>query len=251
MEERHRPLAFGPPSVRAEIVRSSSAVGLERGTPDEDAIAVLVIDANRLLRDEIAAILNAQTDLRVIAVASSREEAMMSARAIRPRVVLINAALGDHDRRADVESLRSVAPEVRVIVMDLPPGSDEVVEFVEAGASGFIASDATIEQVITTVRSVAAGHDVLPAALTGALFSHVAGHAPIRSSADASSHVRLTRREAEVVALIAEGLSNKEIAHRLNLTTFTVKSHVHSLLHKLELHSRLEIAARAHHDRPR
>jgi two-component system NarL family response regulator len=208
---------------------------------------VLVIEDNRLLREGIAAMVNEQPDLKVVAVAESCKAAVLSARETRPRVVLMDAALED-DSRSCVKSLRKAVPEVRVIVMDLLPVNEDVMDFVRAGASGFIVKDATIEEVVTAVRAVAAGKEVLPSVLTGTLFSHIARQAVDRSSSDAIRAARMTQREREVVDLIAKGLRNKEIAHRLNLTTHTVKSHVHNILEKLALHSRLEVAAHAHQE---
>jgi two-component system nitrate/nitrite response regulator NarL len=93
--------------------------------------------------------------------------------------------------------------------------------------------------------------DVVPPALTGSLLSLVAEHAIVRRTPALLGALRLTTREREITALIAEGLSNKEIAERLNIATYTVKSHVHNILEKLALHTRLEIAAHAHRGGPR
>jgi DNA-binding NarL/FixJ family response regulator len=209
-------------------------------------IPVLVIEDNRLLREGIAAIVNGQPDLKVVALAETCKAAVASARESQPRVVLMDAALED-DSRICVKNVKKAVPEARVIMMDLMPVNEDIMEFVKAGASGFIVKDATIEEVVTAVRAVAAGKEVLPPALTGTLFSHIARQAVERPSAEALRASRMTPREREVIDLIAEGLSNKEIAHRLNLTTHTVKSHVHNILEKLALHSRLEVAAHAHH----
>ncbi len=96
---------------------------------------------------------------------------------------------------------------------------------------------------------MANGTDVLPPALTGSLFSEIVNHAVIGGRASLIDSVKLTRREREVVDLIAQGLSNKEIAQRLSIATFTVKSHVHNILEKLSLDTRLQIASYAHAER--
>jgi two-component system NarL family response regulator len=126
--------------------------------------------------------------------------------------------------------------------MGLIPSQVDIIESVEAGASGFILKDASIKDFLGTVRSVAAGTKVLPPPLAGSLFSHVIDHALKKGKGSLSAAVRMTKREREIIALIAEGLSNKEIAQRLNIATYTVKSHVHNILEKLALHSRLQIA---------
>jgi DNA-binding NarL/FixJ family response regulator len=113
---------------------------------------------------------------------------------------------------------------------------------------GFILKDATLAEVLETIRAAAQGMKILPPLLTGSLFSHVVDHAIRKGKGNLREGVRMTKRERETIVLIAEGLSNKEIAGRLNLSTYTVKSHVHNILEKLALHSRLQIATFARDD---
>ena len=209
-------------------------------------IPILVVEDNRLLREGMVAILARQPGLAVVAVAEDAGAALLRVPETRPRVVLVDAGLGEHDSYSLVERIRQAAPETRVIVMDVLPVPEEVVQFIMRGASGFVVKDATVDDFVLTVRSVAAGKEVLPPALTGTLLSHIATHAVGRPSPVATGGVRMTQREREVIDLIAEGLSNKEMARRLNLSTFTIKSHVHNILEKLALHSRLQVAAHAH-----
>jgi DNA-binding NarL/FixJ family response regulator len=119
-------------------------------------------------------------------------------------------------------------------------------EIMEAGAAGFILKDASIKDFLETIRLVARGENVLPPLLTGTLFSHVVEHALRRGKGKLTDAVRMTKREREIIALIAEGMSNKEIAERVNLSIYTVKSHLHNIMDKLALHSRLQIAAHFH-----
>jgi two-component system NarL family response regulator len=134
--------------------------------------------------------------------------------------------------------------------MGLVPSQQDITELVEAGASGFILKDATVADFLATVRSVAGGTKFLPPTLTGSLFFHVIENALKKGKGKLGNAVRMTKREREIIALIAEGLSNKEIAQRLNIATYTVKSHVHNILEKLAIHSRLQIAMSAHNHEP-
>jgi DNA-binding NarL/FixJ family response regulator len=117
---------------------------------------------------------------------------------------------------------------------------------VQAGALGFILKDASITEVLATIRSVAKGIRVIPPVLTGSLFTHIVDNAIRLGKVKLSSATRMTKREREIIVLIAEGMSNKEIARQLNLSTYTVKSHVHNILEKLALHSRLQIATHSY-----
>ncbi len=207
---------------------------------------VLVIEDNRLVRDGLATLLNAQPDFKVVAAAEGSNVGLKQAQTTKPHVVLVDARLGSTDSHRLVENVRKTTPESKVIVMDLLPTQEDVIEFIKAGASGFIVKDATVDDFIKTIRSVAQGANVVPPSLTGTLLSHIAEQAVIRHVPNVTESVRMTKREREVIGLIAEGMSNKEIAKRLNLATYTVKSHVHNILEKLALHSRLQIAAHSH-----
>jgi len=121
---------------------------------------------------------------------------------------------------------------------------------VKTGVSGFILKDATVNEFVKTIRTVAKGEKVLPPPLTDSLFSQIVNktvNGPTDdSSPDLLNAVRLTKRELQVMRFISEGMTNKEIAKKLHISTYTVKSHVHNVLEKLALHSRVQIAKYAH-----
>ena len=218
-----------------------------RQEPSErQAIPVLVVEDNRLLREGIVSILNRQSDLQVVAVAEDAHAAVSRASETKPRVVLLDAGLGDNDSHGLVEHITRELPGVRVVVMDVLPEPEDIVQFVRRGAAGFVVKEASVDVFLATIRSVAEGAEVLPPALATPLLSHIADHAAARPSASLRRAARMTKREREVIGLIAEGMSNKEIARRLHLSTHTVKSHVRNILEKLALHSRLQVAAYAH-----
>jgi DNA-binding NarL/FixJ family response regulator len=168
---------------------------------------------------------------------------------LKPNVILLDLGLRNQHSLRLLKVLRKNAPSARVIGMDLIPVQEELVEYVEAGVSGFVLKDATFDDFLRTIRSVANGTNVLPPLLTGSLFSQIVDQATSKRKGNPFALVKMTVREREVIALIAEGLSNKEIAQRLHLAVDTVKSHVHNILEKLALHTRLEIARFAHTDK--
>jgi DNA-binding NarL/FixJ family response regulator len=211
------------------------------------SVPVLLIEDNRLLRDGLSAMLSAQ-GLSVVATARSGQEALREVARVKPQLVLLDSALGDRDSPVFVQEVRKAFPEIRVIVMNLLPADEDFVELIKAGVAGFILKDATIEVFVATIRAVTDGVSVLPSGLTSTLFSHVAAQALSRGRRGAKAAVRMTSRERQVIELIAQGLSNKEMAKRLHLATHTVKSHVHNILEKLALHTRLEVAAYAHEE---
>jgi DNA-binding NarL/FixJ family response regulator len=213
---------------------------------------VLLIEDNRLLREGIAAMLEAQGDFEVVAVAEDGDavEQLVSL-GQSPDIVLLDLALEKADSIRLMSMIQARLPSARVIAMDILPEQTEVVEIVKAGASGFILKSASVQEYVDTIRAVAAGEKVLPAVLTASLFTQIVDAAFESNQTDLESAILLTEREKEVVDLIAEGLSNKEIAERLHIATHTVKSHVHNILEKLALRSRLQIAAFARGREPR
>jgi DNA-binding NarL/FixJ family response regulator len=209
-------------------------------------ISIALIEDNRLVREGICGLLNEHPDLEVVAAAASGDAAVL--RAVTPHVVLLDLGLRNGDSLRVAESVKRDFPASKVIVMDLLPIHEELVEFVNAGVSGFIMKDATLDDLVTCIRQVARGEYVLPPAMVSTLFSQIARDAVAKGRPAALESVRMTPREREVINLIAEGLGNKQIAARLHIATHTVKSHVRNVMEKLALHTRLQIAAYAHRD---
>lgn len=207
-----------------------------------DPISIVLIEDNPLLREGIATLIRAEPGFKVLAASADIVQALMEIRTARPQVVLLDFGLEDDDSLRVTATIHEEIPLTKVIVMGLLPAQDDIAEFVRAGASGFIMKDASFEQFLDTIRAVATGGKVLPPSLTTTLFSQITSRTTQAKRAVIEA-VRLTARERQVIDLISEGLSNKEIATRLNLATYTVKGHVHNVLEKLALHSRLEIAA--------
>jgi DNA-binding NarL/FixJ family response regulator len=212
-------------------------------SPPATKVRLLLIEDNRLLRDGLAAMINEQPDLEVVAALGNASTMLQHVRELTPQVVLLDLALADQDSLSVVDALRSQYPSIKLIVMGLLPREADLMEFIGAGVSGFLLKEATFSECLNAIRFVANGENVLPSSLTGSLFSAIVEHAVRREQALVSSAARMTKREREIIELISEGLSNKEIAQRLNLATFTVKSHVHNILEKLALHTRLQVAS--------
>jgi DNA-binding NarL/FixJ family response regulator len=206
---------------------------------------IVIIEDNRLLREGLAVMLKEQPDITVTA-ALSNGDALLRTKRLKPDIILLDFVLKSRTSLRLVQSIRSVYPAARIIVMDLAPIQPTLIEYVRAGVAGFVLKDATFRDFLQTIRDVARGKKVLPSLMTSSLFSEIATHATDKGKGNPFRSVRMTNREREVIELIAEGLSNKQIAIRLNLAVDTVKSHVHNILEKLQLHTRLEIASYRH-----
>lgn len=254
MQLEHRSQQENPRSSRSHVRLHSTGrslpppvEGMSPGhgsIPGGAQVTIALIEDNRLVREGITALLNARADFTVVCGESSDDLSEIVRNA--PQVVLLDIGLQKGDSLRIAMQVRDELPQSKVIVMDLLPAHEDIVEFVNAGVSGFIMKDATLEDLADTIRAVASGVSVLPSKMISTLFSQIAKDAIVRGHPEVMDSVRMTPRERDVINLIAEGLSNKEIAARLGVATHTVKSHVRNVMEKLTLHTRLQIAAYAH-----
>jgi len=210
-------------------------------------IPILLIEDNRLLREGISVLLKKQPDMSVVSTVGNGENILVLIGKLKPNIVLLDLGLRSQNSLEIVKLVKNSFQETKIIVMDLIPSQADVFEFVQAGVSGFMLKDISVTEFLKTIRSVYQGARVLPSHLTGSLFSQIVEHAVngFKPSVVVES-VRMTKRERQVIELIADGSTNKEIAQKLHLSPYTVKSHVHNILEKLALNTRVQIAKHAH-----
>ena len=209
-------------------------------------IRILLIEDNRLLREGIAAMLNGKSDLRVVArVEDCSAVSQLKNMNPPPDVILLDHGLEVENSLRLMIMLREQMPAARIIAINISREQIDIVGFVKAGCSGFILKNASSNDYVGTIRAVAAGSKVLPQALTNSLFTQIIESARKNGNGIPNNSIQLTNREREIVALISEGLSNKEIAERLHIAPYTAKSHIHNILEKLGLNTRLQVAALA------
>jgi DNA-binding NarL/FixJ family response regulator len=223
--------------------------GAKRKKRSSTSIRLVVIEDNRLLREGISAMLSEQPDISVTGAFGTGENLLQKLGKLTPNVLLLDLGLRNQNSLRLVESMKREVPLTRTIVMDLVPMQADIMQFVRAGVSGFVLKDASAQDFLNTVRAVAHGAKVLPSHLTDSLFSQIVEDA-LNGSTKAPSglidSIRMTKREREVIHLVADALSNKDIADRLHLSPYTVKSHIHNILEKLALRTRVQIAHYAH-----
>jgi DNA-binding NarL/FixJ family response regulator len=191
--------------------------------------------------------LKKQKDMNVVETVGNGENILAIMRKYKPEILLLDLGLRSRNSLNLVKLVKKNFPHSKIVIMDLIPLQSDVFEFVRAGVSGFILKDATVNDFLKTIRSVAKGIQILPPNLTGSLFSQIVEHAINESGPSAlADSVRMTKREKQVIELISEGHTNKEIAQKLHLSTYTIKSHVHNILEKLALSTRVQIAKYLH-----
>lgn len=209
-------------------------------------ISVALIEDNRLMRDGLAALLDQLGDIQVVAAMATVDAEKL--KEASPRLILLDFGLENGDGLAAVRDVRRELPDSRIIVMDLLPTEEDIVDVIQAGVAGFVMKDASLDDLENALRSVADGGNVLPPQVTNSLFSQIAADAVSSRGPRAVDDLRMTAREKEVIECISNGFSNKKIAQELHISIHTVKSHVRNIMEKLALHSRLQIAAWAHEE---
>lgn len=206
-------------------------------------IGLMLIDDNRLLREGITEIIEQQPDLKILAALGESKKALEKVCDLKPDVLLLDLGLPNQNSLLFMKSLIKKCPKTKVIVMDIVPIQEDILKYVEAGVSGFILKDATSDDFLKTIRSVANEDKVLPSHLTESLFSQIIDHEVTQlKTSELVESIRMTKREREVVVLIADGLTNKEIAQKLHLPVYEVKSHIHNILDKMVLNIRIQFA---------
>ncbi len=187
-------------------------------------------------------ILKPHKDIDIIAASGDGKRTLAKIKQLKPNIVLLDLGLRSQNSLRVVEVVKQDFPLAKIIVMDLAPVQADILQYVKAGANGFILKDASLNDFLITIRSVSEGATILPPLLIDSLFSQIVDHAVREGKTKLKEAVRMTQREREVITLLSEGMSNKEIAHRIHISTYTVKSHIHNIMEKLALHTRLEIA---------
>jgi len=208
---------------------------------NKSTLRLLVIDDNRIARDVIKRMLEPQNNIQVVTSSGSYKSARLKIDMIKPNIILLDFGLRTQHSLSVIKMVRKDFPEIKVIVMAVVHIKNPL-QYIKAGTSGFVLKDASPDVFLDTISSVARGEKVLPDYLKKSLFSQIIENS-LKNGKPGLKHTELmTKREKEVFVLISNALTNKEIAGNLNISELTVKSHVHNILAKLELNSRLEIA---------
>jgi DNA-binding NarL/FixJ family response regulator len=210
-------------------------------------IRIIVADDHQVVRAGFAALLDTQPDFAVVGTACDGAEAVRICRDLHPDVVLMDVRMPVMDGiRATAELAGSGADGPRILILTTFDLDEYVYDALRAGASGFLLKDVSAERLFDAVRVVAAGEALLAPAVTRRLIDEFARLRPSAAAASAAELTALTPRETQVLRLIAEGLSNPEIAARLVVTEETVKSHVSRVLSKLGLRDRTQAVVTAY-----
>ena len=201
-------------------------------------IRILLADDHTLLRNGISALLEAEQDMVIVGEASDGREAVRLAGQLEPNVVLMDIAMPLLNGLEATRQIKHEHPDINVLVLTMYDNEEYFREMLEVGASGYIVKRAAATELVTAIRAVSNGEAVLSPAITRLLLEDYLTH---EARIERDDPKALSAREREVLQLIAEGKTSREIAEMLNLSVKTVQSHRSNLMQKLDLHDRGEL----------
>lgn len=207
-------------------------------------IRVLLVDDHALFRSGIKALLSRQPGFEVVGEARDGLEGVKRASALRPDVVLMDLHMPGISGREAVKLLAEEVPQARVVMLTVSEDAEDLLESLQAGAHGYLLKNIDTEFLLQSIRRAAAGDSPVSEEMTGKLVQGVKAKAGTVEQG-AREPERLTPREREILARVAQGASNKEIGRDLELAESTVKIHVRHILRKLNLASRVQAAVYA------
>jgi two-component system nitrate/nitrite response regulator NarL len=206
-------------------------------------IRILIVDDHTLFRSGIKALLQRQDDFEVVGEAGDGLEGLKRAKSLQPDVVLLDLHMPGIGGREAVKLLAEEVPACNVLLLTVSEDAEDLIETIRAGARGYLLKNIETDFLLNAIRSAARGESVVSPQMTGKLMMGVRmGKEGVAQEDDKE---KLSPREKDIIALLAKGVSNKEMAHTLNVAESTVKIHVQNILKKLHLTSRVQAAVYA------
>jgi two-component system, NarL family, response regulator DevR len=211
---------------------------------EQSGLGVFLLAESRLLRDLFARVLARKSDIRIVGIAAPPLQSLAEVIAANPDVVLCDSLPSVVSNDELLLEMRHNLPFASIVMFGMDADDEDFLTAVHHGVTGYVLKDASAADVAGAIRAVANGEAVCPPTLCRVLFDHVATSQAWHPGAQVRQNLGLTRREQQLVQLVSEGLTNKEIATQLNLSEQTVKNHVSRMLRKVGATDRLQAIER-------
>lgn len=208
-------------------------------------IRILIVHPTRLVGSLYASVFDDRPNMEVVGQATTVEDALEQVETCDCDIILASATLADNGALALTQEISQNYPEIKVLVVGMPKSKTAILQYVMAGASGYVLQDVTVDVLIKNVKAAQDDEALVSPSMAAAFMEHISELAHISAGPylRPRAYSELTPREIEVLELISDGLTNQEIADRLYIEVGTVKNHVHNILKKLDVASREEAAA--------
>ncbi|MBI2165250.1 MAG: response regulator transcription factor [Chloroflexi bacterium] len=198
-------------------------------------VKIMLVDDHPLFREGLRMLLEAQGDFEVVGEASNGRDAVLEARKRRPDIIVMDITMEGNGLEATRQVLLAL-PETRVLILTMHASEEYFFKALEAGAAGYVVKGTTSAELVAALRAVAKGEVFLHPAVAGYLVTDYLGQ--VRKGEEQETYNRLSEREQQVLALIAQGYTNAEIAEHLHISVYTVQTHRTHIMEKLNLHNR-------------
>lgn len=205
-----------------------------------EVIRMLLVDDHALFRKGLIGLLGSQKDFDVVGEAEDGDEALEKTRQLMPDIILMDISMPKCDGLETTRLILDEMPYVRIVILTVSEDEESLYQAIKSGAMGYLLKDLEPDLLYGLIRSVAAGQVAISPAMAGKILAEYARGREIHE--DVSRGRKVTERETEILQLVAEGLGNKEIAHRLCISESTVRNHLHNILDKLHLQNRVQLA---------
>jgi NarL family two-component system response regulator LiaR len=205
-------------------------------------IRVLIADDHSLVREGLRALISSEPGIEVVGEAADGEEAMRQVRSLQPDVILLDLVM---PRKGGIEAIREITrenPQARILVLTSFADDDKVFSAIKAGALGYLLKDSSPQELLQAIRHVYQGESSLDPTIALKLIREFKRPSELPSTSDSTVERALTEREMQVLSLVAQGLTNQEIAESLGIGERTVRTHVGNILAKLHLANRTQAA---------
>lgn len=214
------------------------------GAPEAPApVRILLVDDQPLFRRAIAALINEQDDLEVVGEAVNGLEGVEKAHALTPDLVVMDVEMPVMDGVEAARLIREQLPAIKVIMLTVSEEDDHLFDAIRVGVHGYLLKDLRPEQLYDMLRSVMRNETPVSPVLASRLLAELREGPRSRRPSPAAPEPAVSRRELEILQLVADGLTNKEIGRKLSITEGTVKNHIHNALQKLQMENRIQAAA--------
>ena len=203
-------------------------------------ISVMVIADYRLFGESLSSVLAGIEPYKVFMGTSQPQRTIRKIQDCQPDIILLDTSLPDKKATSLASQLIQEFPGIKLLMLGVTETDDEIGEYVEAGASGYVTKEASLDELLHAIELVSRGETLCSPQMAHLMFSHLSNLVRTSGNDTIAEPTTLSMREIEILQLIAEGLSNKQIANHLCLSLYTVKNHVHNILKKLQVQRRLE-----------